>query len=66
MQEALELGSRVKRVGGGYREVPYTAQELLAVAASLGNQLREMAAERAPGEAELKEEQTGGSKTEKA
>ena len=37
---AAGLQTRVKRVGGGYREVPYTAAELLEVAASLGMQLR--------------------------
>ena len=36
----------MKRVGGGYREVPYTAAELLEVAASLGMQLRATAEER--------------------
>lgn len=43
---AAGLQTRVKRVGGGYREVPYTAAELLEVAASLGDQLRATAAER--------------------
>ena len=43
---AAGLQTRVKRVGGGYREVPYTAAELLEVAASLGMQLRATAEER--------------------
>ena len=43
---AAGLQTRVKRVGGGYREVPYSADELLGVAASLGNQLRAIADER--------------------
>lgn len=46
MLAAAGLQTRVKRVGGGYREVPYTADELLGVAASLGDQLRAIAAER--------------------
>jgi hypothetical protein len=54
--QAAGLQTRVKRVGGGYREVPYSAQELLAVAASLGNQLRQMATDREHAEATLHEE----------
>ena len=41
---AAGLQTRTKRVGGGYREVHYTAAELLEVAASLGLQLREVLA----------------------
>ena len=33
MQEALELGSRGKRVGGGYRDEPYDVEELLQLGA---------------------------------
>ena len=38
--QAAGLETRVKRVGGGYSEQPYSSRELLQVAASLGTQLR--------------------------
>ena len=41
MQEALDLGSRVKRVGGGYRSEPYDAEELLQLGAEEVLLLRE-------------------------
>ena len=42
MQEALELGSRVKRVGGGYRDEPYDVEELLQLGAEEVLRLREL------------------------
>ena len=41
MQGALDLGSRVKRVGGGYSDVPYDAEELLLLGAEEVLLLRE-------------------------
>ena len=41
MQEVLELGSRVKRVGGGYRDETYDADELLQLGAEEVLLLRE-------------------------
>ena len=41
MQETLDLGSRVKRVGGGYRSEPYDAEELLQLGAEEVLLLRE-------------------------
>ena len=42
MQEALELGSRVKRVGGGSRDEPYDVEELLQLGAEEVLRLREL------------------------
>ena len=39
---AAGLELRTLRTGGGYRERPYTASELLGVAASLGNEVRRL------------------------
>ena len=39
---AAGLELRTVRTGGGYRERPYTASELLGVAASLGNEVRRL------------------------
>ena len=39
---AAGLELQMVRTGGGYREKPYTAAELLGVAASLGDELRRL------------------------
>ena len=50
---AAGLELRMVRTGGGYREKPYTAAELLGVAASLGDELRRLREATAAEKAEL-------------
>ena len=64
--QSAGLQVRVKRTGGGYRDQPYTADELLERAAQLGEQVRVLTAEKDEQMATLREERAARAEAELA